>query len=313
MEETDLLIVGAGPAGLTAALYAARFNVRTRIVSIDVGGQANLARSVENYPGFEAISGVELMQRMRKQVEKYANVELRFEEVIEFKEIEGGYLVRTSKGEHKAKALVLAFGRTPRKLGCKGETEFLRKGVSYCAVCDMPFFAGKRVIVVGGGNSALDAALYGSELAEKVYLVHRREEFRAFDELVERVRSRANVELVLNSVVDEIIGENFVKAVRIRNVKTGEERLIECDGIFIEIGSEVKRELVEGFVKLNEKGEIVVDENCQTFYPDGTRVREGVYAAGDVTNVPIKQIVVACGMGAIAGINAAKYVISRTR
>ena len=304
----ELIIVGAGPAGLTAAIYATRYGIRTKVVTLDIGGQLNLARKIENYPGFLEIRGSELAKLMYEQALK-SGASFCFEEVKGFERIEEGFLVRTNKAEHKCKALILAFGRTPRKLGCKGEEKLLGKGVSYCATCDMPLFENKVVVVVGGGNAAFDAALYGSELASKVYLVHRRREFRAFPSLVDEVRKKENVELVLDSVVEEIRGKDKVESVVIKNLATNELREIACDGVFIEIGSEVKRELVEGFVKLNERGEIVINELCETFCPESEEKLAGCFAAGDVASTLLKQIVVACSTGAIAATSAATYLL----
>ena len=307
----DVIIVGGGPAGLTAAIYTTRRELKTLVITMDIGGQALLAKNVTNYPGFLSISGVELMQKFYEQASK-SGAEFKFEEVVKFEErSENGkryFVVKTKCAEYEAKALILAFGKTPRSLNCRGEKEFLGKGVSYCATCDMPLFAGKTVVVVGGGNSALEAALYGSEIAKKVYLVHRRREFRAFEKTVDEAKSRENIEFVLDSVVEEIKGEQFVKSVVIKNVNTGETREIECDGVFIEIGSEVKKDVVEGFVKLDPAGQIVVTNSCETFYPNSDEIRKGVFAAGDVTSTPFKQIVVACGEGAKAALRAANYL-----
>jgi thioredoxin reductase len=251
------------------------------------------------------------MQKFYEQASK-SGAEFKFEEVLGFEEkLENEtryFVVKTKNTEYKAKALILAFGKTPRSLNCKGEKEFLGKGVSYCATCDMPLFVNKTVVVVGGGNSALEAALYGSDIAKKVYLVHRRSEFRGFEKTVNEVKNRENIELVLDSVVEEIKGDQFVKGVIIRNVNTNEKREIECDGVFIEIGSEVKKEIIESFVKLDEVGQIIVTNNCETFYPNSNEIRKGVFAAGDVTSTPFKQIVVACGEGAKAALRAANYL-----
>ncbi|MEM7822916.1 MAG: FAD-dependent oxidoreductase [Candidatus Aenigmatarchaeota archaeon] len=303
----DLVIVGGAAAGLTAAIYAARRGLNMLVVTKDIGGQAALAPKVENYPGFAEISGLELMNRFYEQAKK-SGANFAYEEVIGIEEAKEGYFVKTSASEYKTSAVILALGKTPRSLGVPGEAEFTGKGVSYCATCDMPLFAGKTIAVVGGGNSALDAALYGADIAKKVYLIHRRDEFRGFEYLVERAKARKNIELVLNTIVKEIKGDKFVKSILVENVKTGKKAEMAVDGIFIEVGYETKTDFLKGLVKIDNQGHIAINRNCETFYPGSEKIRPGIFAAGDATDCPFKQIIVAAGEGAKAALQAYSYV-----
>jgi len=303
----DLIIVGGGPAGLTAAIYAGRRNLKTLLITITIGGQVLEAEKIENYPGFLGIKGLKLMQRFQKQAIK-SGVEIVLDEVKEIKEIEGGYTVKTNTKEYSAKAIILAFGRTPRSLNVPGEEKFREKGVSYCATCDMPLFKNKTIAVVGGGNAALEAALYGSKIAKKVYLIHRRDEFRGFESFVEKVKRKENVELVLSSVVTEIKGEDSVRAIVVQDLKTNQLKELQVDGVFIEIGSEVKTDLIKNLVKLDENNQVVITNNCETFYPDRNEIRPGIFAAGDITSTPFKQIVTAAGEGCKAALQAYNYL-----
>jgi thioredoxin reductase (NADPH) len=303
----DLIIVGGGPAGLTAAIYAGRRNLKTLLITITIGGQVLEAEKIENYPGFLGIKGLKLMQRFQKQAMK-SGVEIVLDEVKEIKEIEGGYTVKTNTKEYSAKAIILAFGRTPRSLNVPGEEKFRGKGVSYCATCDMPLFKNKTIAVVGGGNAALEAALYGSKIAKKVYLIHRRDEFRGFESFVEKVKRKENVELVLSSVVTEIKGEDSVRAIVVQDLKTNQLKELQVDGVFIEIGSEVKTDLIKNLVKLDENNQVVITNNCETFYPDRNEIRPGIFAAGDITSTPFKQIVTAAGEGCKAALQAYNYL-----
>ncbi len=312
MELYDVIIIGGSSAGLSSAIYACRRNLKTLVITKEVGGQAAEASKIENYPGFLEIAGKELIEKFQEQALK-AGAQIIFDEVNSIEEIVKAekieFLVKTSAGrEFLARSLILAFGKTPRKLGAKNEEKFLGKGVSYCAVCDGPLFKNKIVSVVGGGNSAIDAALYLSSIAKKVYLIHRREEFKAFEKNLEELKKKENVEFLLNCIIKEVKGDEFLKSLVIENLKTGEEMELECDGLFIEIGSELKTDFVKHLVKTDENGQIVVNLRCQTFYPNSEEVRPGIFAAGDVTNIPYKQIVVSAGTGAMAALEAYNYL-----
>jgi len=307
MEEYDVIIVGGGPAGLTAGIYAARRNLKTLIITMTVGGQVLLPEKICNYPGFLNVSGMNFIKRVQKQAEK-AGAQIIVDEVKEILPHDKEYLVKTQTKEFLAKAIILAFGKKPRKLNVPGEEKFIGKGVSYCATCDAPLFKNKTVAVVGGGNSALDAALLLSKYAKKVYLIHRRDEFRGFESFVDEVRKRNNVEFLLSSIVVEIKGENLVKSILVKDLKTEETREIDVDGVFVEIGYDVDPSFVKDLVKLDEYNQIVVNQKCQTFYPDKDEIRPGIFAAGDVTSNIFKQIVVAAGEGAKAALAAYNYL-----
>ena len=306
MKTYDVIIVGGGPAGLTAAIYTSRRNLSTLILTKSLGGQAAIAPYVENYPGFKSISGIELMKRFEEQV-KVLGVEIAYEEVVGI-EKRKNFIITTTSNKYESRALILAFGKTPRTLGVPGEQRLQGKGVSYCAVCDGPLFADKEVVVIGGGNSAVEAALFLSEIARRVYLVHRRREFRAFEASVEKLKSKTNVELILDSIVTEFKGDNFLQAVVVENVKSKEKRELEVQGAFVEIGSEVKSGMIKDFVKLDENGHIVITRNCETFQPNTNKIMPGVFAAGDITDVPFKQVVVSAGEGAKAGLQVYNYL-----
>ncbi len=302
----DVLIIGAGPAGFTAAIYAKRFGLETLIISKDLGGNMALTDLIENYPGFLQISGAELTNRMHEQV-KNLGVEIVFDEVERVDPTECAYYegpckfaVRTKNGkEYKAKTIIIAVGAAPRKLHVPGEKEFTGRGVSYCATCDGPLFKGKEVIVVGGGNTALQEALYLKSIGVNVTLVHRRDQFRA-DKILQDRFAESGIPTILNTVVTEIKGDGKVEAVKLKNRVTGEESEMAVDGVFIFIGYEPKTDFVKHLGITDEYGYIPVDMNMQTKI-------KGIFAAGDITNV-FKQIAVAVGQGAIAA-NSAKELL----
>ncbi len=302
MEIYDVIIVGAGPAGLTAGIFALRRELKTLIISKDIGGQINLAHKIENYPCFLEISGMELAEKMRNHYE-YLGGRMILDEVVEIKKRDNLFEVHTLYGKKfLTKTVILAIGRVHRYLGVPGEKELIGKGVSYCYTCDGPFFKNKVVAVVGGGDSAFRAAEFLSDIAEKVYLIHRRDSFRAEESIVKKVKEKSNVEFILNSVVKEIKGENKVESIIIENVKTKEIREIKLDGVFIEIGFEVRSKMIGKIgITTNKRGEIVVDKNCSTNI-------KGIFAAGDCTDIEHKQIITACAMGAIAALSAYKYI-----
>jgi thioredoxin-disulfide reductase len=297
----DVIIVGAGPAGLTAAIYTSRRKLKTLILSKGLSDQVSETPHIENYPGFLKIEGFKLLQKFEEQVRDFG-VEIIFEEVVEIKPKKKGFILKTvTKKSYEAKVLILAFGKIPRTLEIPGEKEFTGKGVSYCATCDAPLYKNKTVAVIGGGNAALDATLLLSKIAKKVYLVHRRDEFRGFESEVEKVKKRKNVELVLSHIAVEFKGNKVIKSMIVESKKTGKKHEIKVDGVFVEIGSVVKTDFVKDLVKLDKNGYIIVNKNCETSRP-------GVFACGDVDNTPFKQIVVAAGEGAAAGLMAYNYL-----
>jgi thioredoxin reductase (NADPH) len=302
----DVIVVGGSAAGLTAALFARRRQMRTLVLSKDIGGQINNTTNVENYPGIERIGGFELTRVFEKQAKNHG-AEIRIESISDAGARPGGdgreiFFLRSKDGhEFYSRSLIFAMGKTPRNLGAANEDKFLGKGVSYCANCDGPLFKGKTVAVVGGGNAAFDAAFMMTKIAKKVYLVHRRKEFRAFENIVQKTCACPLIECVLDSTVKEIVGDRFVKAIVVQNVNDGVLREIPVDGVFVEIGSDVDTGFLKGLLELDELGQIRINENSQTTH-------HGIFAAGDVTDTSFKQIIVAAGDGCKAGLAAYNYL-----
>lgn len=299
----DVIVLGGGPAGLTAATYAGRAGLSTLVMEgLITGGQMGNTNDIENYPGFpEGISGAELGQLMEKQAKRFG-AELAAEKVTSV-ELEGeSKKVMTPAGIYGAKAIIAATGAQPRKLGLPGEAELTGRGVSYCATCDGFFYRGKDVAVVGGGDTALEDAIFLANIANKVYLIHRRDEFRGSTLLQQRVRELANVELVLSHVPGSIEGEGGVQAINVSSVKDNAERKLAVDGVFVAVGVLPNTELFKGKLELNEGGYIVTDATMHTS-------AAGVFAAGDCRNTPLRQVVTACGDAAIAAYEAEKYIL----
>ena len=297
----DVIIIGTGPAGLTAGLYTSRRSLKTLIIGQTMGGQAILPHCVENYPGFGKTDGVTLVKEWQTQT-MAAGAEIKSGLVTEIEKEDDGFEVELDGGvEYKAKALILAVGRTPRKLNVPGEAEFVGKGVAYCATCDAPLFAGKDVAVVGGGNAAVDAVILLADIAKKVYLIHHNDQFKAEAALLRKLETLTNVEKALHTEVKEIMGSNFVEQTKISQVADKSELKLDVQGVFIEIGGQANTDFVKNFVKLTEKQEIIIDEHNQTSV-------KGIFAAGDATTVPFKQMIVAAGEGAKAALSAYNYI-----
>jgi thioredoxin reductase (NADPH) len=302
LEHWDLIIIGGGPAGLTAGIYGARSGLKTLILEEKtIGGATAESPLIENYPGFLAISGQELANKMAEHCRKFGVAIKEVEGVRELDLSGEKKIVKTDQASYSSSAVIIATGCHYRELGVPGENKFKGRGVSYCAVCDGAFFKGKRVIVVGGGNSAAASALYLSNIASDVKLVHRRDQLRAEEAIFKNLQQR-KVEFVWSSVVKEIKGEATVKSVVVYNNKTGETREIEVDGVFVQIGEVPNSELaVKAGVKVDEGGYIIVDKRQRTNIP-------GVFAAGDVTNGPVKQVGTAVGQAIIAATEAFGYI-----
>lgn len=302
MEGWELIIIGAGPAGLTAGIYAGRRELKTLILEEKIpGGAAADSPLIENYPGFRSISGRELVNRMLEQCKSFGAEIHELEAVNELYLTQQEKIVKTAKNEYGAKAVIIATGSHHRELGVPGEKEFRGRGVSYCATCDGPFFKGRRVAVVGGGNTAAVSALFLADIASEVSLIHRRDRLRA-EEAIFRELQRKGVKFYWNSVVKQIRGEKLVKGIAIQDLKTGETRELEVEGVFINIGEEPNSQIAKNAgVAVDERGYIIVDSRQRTNIP-------GVYAAGDVTNCPIKQIGTAVGQGIIAAEEAYGYI-----
>jgi len=299
----ELVIIGAGPAGMTAAVYAARKRLKVLLVSKDLGGQPLLTSGIENYMGYQYVTGPELMAKFQEQVRQFPIRMAIGEEVVRLAPGEGGFTAATKAGRSfRAKAVIIASGKRPRELGVPGERELLGRGVSYCAVCDGPLFAGREVAVIGGGNSALTAAIDLIKLAPTIYLVSRSTEWKAEPILVERALGSERLVPLQGYRVKEILGEERVKGLVIESKEDGKTRELPVEGVFIEVGLIPNSEFARGVVALNAEGEIIVDCESRTDVP-------GIFAAGDVTTVPEKQIIVAAGEGAKAALSAYQYLL----
>lgn len=297
----DLIIIGSGPAGMTAGIYAARREMKTSIIGKEIGGQLMWAAEIENIPGFKTITNIEYITKLQEQVTALG-VEIKTDEIKKITKLDdGSFELMSNKEKYLAKTVIIAMGLQPRRLAIPGEEIFSGKGVSYCANCDGPFYKGKIVAVVGGGNSALDAAEVLSKIAKKVYLIHRRNEFRGFEALVDEVEKRDNIELVLDSQPKEIEGDMKVKKIIVENKSDKKLRELEIDGVFIEIGRIANTDLVAHLVERDKQDQIIVDEKCKTKTP-------GLFAAGDVTNVAFKQITIASGQATIAALAAYEHI-----
>jgi len=297
----DLIIIGSGPAGMTAGIYAVRREMKTLIIGKEVGGQMVWASEIENYPGFEKIKSFELINKFKQQTLNFG-VEMKDDEVKLVEKAEDGhFILHTNRETFEAKTVIVAMGLSPRRLAVEGEVEFNGRGVSYCANCDGPFFKNKKVAVVGGGNSALDAAEVLSKIASQVYLVHHSASFKAFDSLIDEVKSRENIEIMLNTDIKSIEGANKVEKIKIYNKSDETEKVIELDGVFIEVGRIASTDLVADFVDRNEKHQIIVNSKTETKTP-------GLFAAGDVTDCEFKQITIAMGQATVAALSAYQYL-----
>lgn len=299
MKNYDIIIIGSGPSGLAAGLYAARRNLKALILGEVLGGQMSLAPSVENYPGIKPTPGIELAEKMKKQAKKFG-CEFKSAKVVSLELKNDIKKVKTPEKEYKTKAVIIATGSHYRKLEVEGEEKFIGKGVSYCATCDGPLFKGKKVAIIGGSDAAVKSAIYLSEIASVTYLIHRRDQLRAEEANQEQLK-KTSVKIIWNSVVEKIEGDNFVKKITIKNVNTNEKTELDIDGVFVEVGEVPTTEIVRAAgVEINEKNFIKVNDKFETNIP-------GVFAAGDVTG-SFAQIIVAAAEGAEAATNAYLYL-----
>ncbi|MGB9939497.1 thioredoxin-disulfide reductase [Methanosarcina sp.] len=301
----DLIIIGGGPGGLAAGIYAVRFGLNTLILErSEISGQIALADVVENYPGFPAISGLELMEKYKSHAQE-AGVETKITEVLSVHAEGNRKIISTDSGDLESKAVIIATGANPKHLNVPGEKEFISKGVSYCAICDGPFFRNKTVIVVGGGNSAITDALLLSKIARKVYIIHRRDRLRAAKILQDRAFATPNIEFIFNSCILEIIGSSGnirrVEKVIFKDLKTGENHELATDGVFIYVGIHPNTEIID--VEKDEEGFIRTDRFLETS-------QKGIYAVGDCRDTPIWQLVAAVRDGALAATAANEYIES---
>jgi len=301
----DLIIVGAGPAGLTAALYAGRFRLGTLVFEkISAGGQILLSPSIDNYPGFPgSLATDELISRFKKQAEE-VGISIESKEVLGIKQVTDGFQVDTSEGIFQTKTVIIATGAQPKRLDAKGEARLTGRGVSYCGTCDGPLFKDKEVVVIGGGDRAIEDALFLTSYAKKVSLIHRRNEFRASKILVEKAKLNPRINFILESVVEEITGENKVEAVKLKNALTNEKREISCQGVFIFVGIIPNTEFIKNLLDRDEFGFIITDQEMRTS-------RTGIFACGDCLKKSLYQVVTACGEGATAADAAYKYLLNK--
>ncbi|MFH1714811.1 MAG: FAD-dependent oxidoreductase [Elusimicrobiota bacterium] len=294
----DLMIIGGGPAGITASIYAARRKMKFAVISENIGGQTLWTNNVENYTGYQFISGADIAKKFEEHIKQFG-INLLSEKVISIEKKSDGIYIKTNKNEYISKTVLIASGRVPRLLNVPGEKEYANKGVAYCATCDGPLYADQDVAVIGGGNSALDAALQLLPIANKIYLIDTADALRADPVMTEKALSSAKVEVINKAKVEKISGEKFVTGITISS-DGGAKRDIAVQGIFIEIGSAPAVDFIKE-IKKNESGELQVNCKCETSV-------EGIYSAGDATSVPGKQIIVACGEGAKAVIAIFEYL-----
>jgi len=295
----DIIIVGAGTAGLSAAIYGARAGKKVLVIEARLfGGQIVNATDVENYPGIKNISGVDLATGLYEQAIEHG-AEIILENVVSIKSNEDIKKVITEDGEYQCKSIILATGAKNRPLGIENEKEFIGKGVSYCATCDGAFYKNKVVAVVGGGNTALEDAMFLSEYVNKVYLIHRRDSFRGEEHIYNQLKNKENVEIILNSNVVALKGDGKLEAIDIKNAITNEERTLQLDGIFIAIGQMPDNEAFKDLVQLDDKGYIIAGEDCCTNIP-------GIFAAGDCRTKSVRQLATAAADGAVAALKASE-------
>lgn len=304
MTSYDVVIIGGGGAGLTAAIYTSRANLKTILFEkLTPGGQIALTDVVENYPGFpDGVTGTEISMRMEEQAKKYGT-EVQYEEIQSLGQTSGEFFVKTSKTEYRAKSIILASGASFKMLGVPGEKELTGRGVSYCATCDGAFFKNKEIVVVGGGDSALQEGIFLTRFVNQLNVIHRRDKLRASPILQDRARENAKIRFVWDTVVTKIEGNKKVESVVLKNVKSNQEKSFKTDGIFIFIGHDPATQFLKGFVDLDERGYVKTDGRLQTSVP-------GVFAAGEIRSGAVKQLVSAAGEGCEAALSAQAYLES---
>lgn len=305
MDIYDIIIVGGGPAGLTAAIYASRSRARTLLVeSFNIPGQAVLTSDIENFPGFmEGLNGFELIERFKKQAQKFGT-EFKTADVKNITKCKAAdknaWQVESDRRSIVALSVIIATGARPKKLGVPGEDKFRGKGVSYCAVCDGAFFKDKDIVVVGGGDTAIEEAIFLTKFGRKVSVIHRRDRLRATKILQERAFANDKIEIVWNSVVSEISGKDKVESVSLKNLKTGKESDLSCRGVFMLVGYAPNTGFLKGLVEMDKTGYVMADDFMKTS-------KKGIFVCGDARKKPLRQIVTACGDGATAAFSARTY------
>jgi len=299
LKEFEIVIVGAGPAGLTAGIYVARQNVSCLIISKDLGGQMNLIPRLENYPGAIMTSGQILAKTLETQYLSFKG-EIVYDTVEKIDEFEGGFKIKTTRSEYRSKSVVLAPGKVPNMLGLENESDYFNKGIHYCTKCDAPFYQGRTTASVGVGNYLLESGLLLSRMASKMYLILKGGKLSGDKDLVAAIENNKNIEIVTQSSVKSISGNSVLQQITIVD-SSGAEKVLDVDALFIEMGSKINLDYVKHLVKINTKGEIEIESGGMTSHP-------AIFAAGDATTIPYKQIIVACGDGSNAGLSAFNYI-----
>ena len=306
MQNERVIIIGSGPAGLTAALYTARAMLDPLVIlGSQVGGQIGITNEVENYPGFpDGLTGPELVELMQRHAERFG-ARYEFDEVVEVDLTKGSpFYVKTYGNEYMADAVIITAGASPKRLGIPGEEEFIGRGVSYCATCDGFFFRGKDVVVIGGGDSALEEGLFLTKFADKVEIIHRRDELRAGPTLQRRAFANKKISFVWNTEVDEVVGNGTVQSIKTSNNLTGDEKEMKTDGVFVFIGHYPNSQLFAGQIEMDEHGYIITDELMRTSVP-------GVFAAGEIQDPIYRQIATSVGQGTAAAMQAERWLSER--
>ena len=299
MQEFEIVIVGAGPAGLSAGMYVARQNVSCLVISKDLGGQMNLIPKLENYPGTIMSSGQILAKTLETQYLSFKG-EIVYDTVEKIDESEGGFKIKTTRSEYKAKAIVLAPGKVPNMLGVENESEYFNKGIHYCTKCDAPFYQGRTTASVGVGSYLVESGLLLSRMASKMYLILKGSKLAGDKDLITTLENNKNIEIITQSSVKSISGNSTLQQITIVD-SSGSEKVLDVDALFIELGSKINLDYVKHLVKINTKGEIEIESGGMTSHP-------AIFAAGDATTIPYKQIIVACGDGSNAGLSAFNYI-----
>jgi len=299
LQEFEIVIVGAGPAGLSAGMYVARQNVSCLIISKDLGGQMNLIPKLENYPGTIMSSGQILAKTLETQYLSFKG-EIVYDTVEKIDESEDGFKIKTTRSEYKAKAIVLAPGKVPNMLGVENESEYFNKGVHYCTKCDAPFYQGRTTASVGVGSYLVESGLLLSRMASKMYLILKGSKLAGDKDLIATLENNKNIEIITQSSVKSISGNSALQQITIVD-SSGAEKVLDVDALFIELGSKINLDYVKHLVKINTKGEIEIESGGMTSHP-------AIFAAGDATTIPYKQIIVACGDGSNAGLSAFNYL-----
>jgi len=299
LQEFEIVIVGAGPAGLSAGIYVARQNVSCLIISKDLGGQMNLIPRLENYPGAIMTSGQILAKTLETQYLSFKG-EIVYDTIEKIDESEGGFKIKTTRSEYRSKSVVLAPGKVPNMLGLENESDYFNKGIHYCTKCDAPFYQGRITASVGVGNYLLESGMLLSRMASKMYLILKGARLAGDKDLVAAIENNKNIEIVTQSSVKAISGNSVLQQITIVD-SSGAEKVLDVDALFIEMGSKINLDYVKHLVKINTKGEIEIESGGMTSHP-------AIFAAGDATTIPYKQIIVACGDGSNAGLSAFNYL-----